>query len=191
MQLIKFFNLSLCAILLFSFETVAQRKNKSQKNKVNYDQSLYSSLKFREVGPFRGGRSCAVTGVDGNPNLFYFGSDHFANFLIVKNYLKTEATKPKKQIFRRNLKKVDSEKLNTEYTNVDWYSKVETETNIDVCFENIINTTTQLLDKHAPLSQVSQRKIKYSNKPYIDAKLLTEIRHKNKLFQIKKLVLMI
>ena len=74
MQLIKFFNLSLCAILLLSFETVAQRKNKSQKNKVSYDQSLYSSLKFREIGPFRGGRSCAVTGVDGNPNLFYFGS---------------------------------------------------------------------------------------------------------------------
>ena len=74
MQLIKFFNLSLCVILLFSFETVAQRKNKSQKNKVGYDQSLYSSLKFREIGPFRGGRSCAVTGVEGNPNLFYFGS---------------------------------------------------------------------------------------------------------------------
>ena len=71
MQLIKFFNLSLCVTLLFSFETVAQRKNKSQKNKVSYDQSLYSSLKFREVGPFRGGRSCAVTGVEGNPNLFY------------------------------------------------------------------------------------------------------------------------
>ena len=74
MQLIKFFNLSICAILLFSFETVAQRKNKSLKNKVSYDQSLYSSLKFREVGPFRGGRSCAVTGVEGNANLFYFGS---------------------------------------------------------------------------------------------------------------------
>jgi len=74
MQLIKFFNLSLCVILLFSFEIVAQRKNKSQKNKVSYDQSLYSSLKFREIGPFRGGRSCAVTGVKGNPNLFYFGS---------------------------------------------------------------------------------------------------------------------
>ena len=35
---------------------------------------MYSSLKFREIGPFRGGRSCAVTGVEGNPNLFYFGS---------------------------------------------------------------------------------------------------------------------
>ena len=74
MQLTKFFNLSLCAILIFSFEAIAQRKNKTQKNKINYDKSLYSSVKFREIGPFRGGRSCAVTGVEGNPNLFYFGS---------------------------------------------------------------------------------------------------------------------
>ena len=74
MKLFKFFNLSLCAILLFSFETVAQRKNKNQKSKISYDKSLYSSLKFREIGPFRGGRSCAVTGVEGNANLFYFGS---------------------------------------------------------------------------------------------------------------------
>ena len=74
MYLIKFFNLSLCAVLLFSFETIAQRKNKNQKSKINYDKSLYSSLEFREIGPFRGGRSCAVTGVEGNANLFYFGS---------------------------------------------------------------------------------------------------------------------
>ena len=74
MHLIKFFNLSLCVVLLFSFETIAQRKNKNQKSKINYDKSLYSSLEFREIGPFRGGRSCAVTGVEGNANLFYFGS---------------------------------------------------------------------------------------------------------------------
>tara|TARA_X000000950_G_scaffold242074_1_gene296117 strand:+ start:9066 stop:12182 length:3117 start_codon:yes stop_codon:yes gene_type:complete len=74
MYLIKFFNLSLCAVLLFSFETIAQRKNKNQKSKINYDKSLYSSLEFREIGPFRGGRSCAVSGVEGNSNLFYFGS---------------------------------------------------------------------------------------------------------------------
>jgi len=31
-------------------------------------------MKYRLVGPFRGGRSCTVTGVPGKPNLFYFGS---------------------------------------------------------------------------------------------------------------------
>jgi photosystem II stability/assembly factor-like uncharacterized protein len=38
------------------------------------DQSLYSGLKWRLVGPFRGGRALAVTGVPGEPNLFYFGA---------------------------------------------------------------------------------------------------------------------
>ncbi|NNL93458.1 MAG: glycosyl hydrolase, partial [Saprospiraceae bacterium] len=32
------------------------------------------ALEWREIGPYRGGRSCAVTGVMGKPNLFYFGS---------------------------------------------------------------------------------------------------------------------
>ena len=36
--------------------------------------SLYSGLKWRHVGPFRGGRVNAVTGVPGQPWVFYFGS---------------------------------------------------------------------------------------------------------------------
>ncbi len=37
-------------------------------------EKYYSSLEWRSIGPYRGGRSCAVTGVPGKPNLFYFGS---------------------------------------------------------------------------------------------------------------------
>ena len=39
-----------------------------------YDQALYNALEYRLVGPFRGGRSAAVTGVPGKPNLYYFGA---------------------------------------------------------------------------------------------------------------------
>src|SRR3989442_1852417 len=39
-----------------------------------YDTSLYSGLRWRMVGPFRGGRINAVSGVPGQPNTFYFGS---------------------------------------------------------------------------------------------------------------------
>ena len=35
---------------------------------------LYSGLRWRMIGPFRGGRSIAVTGVPGDGNKFYFGS---------------------------------------------------------------------------------------------------------------------
>src|SRR5712691_10738549 len=35
---------------------------------------LYSGLRWRMLGPFRGGRVAAVTGVPGRPNDFYFGA---------------------------------------------------------------------------------------------------------------------
>jgi len=38
------------------------------------DTAIYSNLKYRDIGPFRGGRSAAVCGVAGNPELYYFGS---------------------------------------------------------------------------------------------------------------------
>jgi photosystem II stability/assembly factor-like uncharacterized protein len=41
---------------------------------LKFDQSLYSGVRWRELGPFRGGRSGTVTGVRGNPNLYYFGA---------------------------------------------------------------------------------------------------------------------
>ncbi|PYV38082.1 MAG: hypothetical protein DMG09_12955, partial [Acidobacteria bacterium] len=38
-----------------------------------YDQALFSGMKWRGIGPYRGGRVLAVTGVSGDPNTFYFG----------------------------------------------------------------------------------------------------------------------
>ena len=38
------------------------------------DQAMYSGLRWRLLGPFRGGRVDAVSGVPGHPNQFYFGS---------------------------------------------------------------------------------------------------------------------
>ena len=49
----------------------AQRKKKNASNEstLSYDEKLYGNMEYRLVGPFRGGRSCAVTGVPGQPNL--------------------------------------------------------------------------------------------------------------------------
>ncbi len=37
------------------------------------DTTLYQALQWRNIGPFRGGRSVAVTGVASDPNTYYFG----------------------------------------------------------------------------------------------------------------------
>ena len=63
-------------LVLFSFTslTFAQKKGNKATTAAAFPEALYSSLEYRSVGPFRGGRSAAVTGVPGEPNLFYFGA---------------------------------------------------------------------------------------------------------------------
>ena len=63
-------------ILFFSINQVSnsQSKRSSKKDILTIPESIYESLKYRSIGPHRGGRSSAVTGVPGKPNLFYFGS---------------------------------------------------------------------------------------------------------------------
>ncbi len=46
----------------------------SAATSLRVSDSLFSALSWRNIGPFRGGRSAAVTGVSGKPNLFYFGA---------------------------------------------------------------------------------------------------------------------
>src|SRR5260370_19808402 len=38
------------------------------------DPNLYSGLRWRMIGPFRGGRSNAVAGIEGRLNVYYFGA---------------------------------------------------------------------------------------------------------------------
>ena len=63
-------------LLLFVVKpSLAQRKKRNQdKNTQVYPQETYTSLEYRSIGPHRGGRSAAVTGVQGKPNLYYFGA---------------------------------------------------------------------------------------------------------------------
>lgn len=69
-------NISLFALvlLLLPIHNNAQRRKKNTPVKTAYPEALYSSLEYRSIGPHRGGRSAAVTGVPGEPNLFYFGA---------------------------------------------------------------------------------------------------------------------
>ncbi|HEY1582059.1 MAG TPA: hypothetical protein VGF73_03045 [Chthoniobacterales bacterium] len=43
------------------------------QSKGQFDEKLWSGMKWREVGPYRGGRAVAIEGVSGEPNTYYFG----------------------------------------------------------------------------------------------------------------------
>lgn len=72
-KLFLFFSIA----LLLSFGVNAQRKkggSTSSKSTLTYDEKLYNAIEWRSIGPYRGGRASAVTGVPGKPLLFYFGA---------------------------------------------------------------------------------------------------------------------
>ncbi|OGX82954.1 WD40/YVTN/BNR-like repeat-containing protein [Hymenobacter glacialis] len=56
-------------------KTKTKTKSKPAKGNVAvFDSALYNGLTWRSIGPYRGGRSCTVTGVPGQPNLYYMGT---------------------------------------------------------------------------------------------------------------------
>jgi len=62
--------------LAFPSATCAQSSPAANANATNdapIPASIYANLQWRCIGPFRGGRTVAGTGVPGNPNLFYIG----------------------------------------------------------------------------------------------------------------------
>jgi len=46
----------------------------AQQNAPQIDPKTYGGMKWRLIGPFRGGRALAVTGVSSQPNTYYFGA---------------------------------------------------------------------------------------------------------------------
>lgn len=66
--------LSRTGIFLFAFACLWTRTAAAQDSKPANPSDPYSQLKFRQIGPFRGGRSVAVAGVQSDPLTFYMGA---------------------------------------------------------------------------------------------------------------------
>ena len=72
---VQFVNRFLVAILLAAASVLIASPNAHAQSKLETARdSVFESLKFRSIGPFRGGRSAAVAGVADNPMLYYMGA---------------------------------------------------------------------------------------------------------------------
>ncbi|MDG2062357.1 MAG: glycosyl hydrolase [Flavobacteriaceae bacterium] len=69
----KFINPFLVIFLLFSPLIQSQKKKKSSKKSVELNET-YNNLNWRNIGPFRGGRSVTSEGVVKDQSTFYMGS---------------------------------------------------------------------------------------------------------------------
>ena len=60
--------------LVILLDLPIQSQSEQKANQAGFDESLYNSIQWRGIGPYRGGRSAAVTGVPGKSNLYYMGA---------------------------------------------------------------------------------------------------------------------
>jgi photosystem II stability/assembly factor-like uncharacterized protein len=69
--------LSLLFLVLLLFPGITRAKKKTDKKKTSEREAIpaemFNALRYRSIGPFRGGRSVAVAGVVTEPRTFYFG----------------------------------------------------------------------------------------------------------------------
>ena len=66
--------LALLGVVVVACMALRASPGGGQATSSGFDDKLFSELRWRSIGPHRGGRSLAVTGVRGQPELFYFGS---------------------------------------------------------------------------------------------------------------------
>ncbi|MEO6169033.1 MAG: hypothetical protein ABIO46_14970 [Chitinophagales bacterium] len=71
--------ISLVSIFCAPINTVAQKSKSKTSTSIEqypggYDPLLLQGMRWRSIGPWRGGRSLAVCGVADNPQLYYFGA---------------------------------------------------------------------------------------------------------------------
>jgi len=70
----KTFKLFLFVIISFCFVTTYGQKKQKSSDDIKINEKEFHDLKWRNIGPFRGGRSVASTGVIGQPYTYYMGS---------------------------------------------------------------------------------------------------------------------
>ncbi len=59
---------------MFGAFCLTEINSQSKTSNNGYDESYYNTMKWRLVGPFRGGRAGTISGVHNNPNLYYMGT---------------------------------------------------------------------------------------------------------------------
>ena len=103
-------------------------------------------------------------------------SDHLAQFLIFPSQRVLKQSNHRK--YKRSYKNLDAKKFKDELQSIDWANN---NNDVNQSLENFLNITNSLLDRYAPLKQVTKKDMKTQSKPWLKKGILTSIRKKDKI----------
>ena len=112
-------------------------------------------------------------------NILYDTSDHLPNFLIVKKLCSLPS---KLKFFKRDYTNFDQSQFIGDISAIDWTNILPNCSDVNDMFGLFYSNLNNIVDKLAPLKQLSKEQTKISCKPWITKGLRTSIRKKNKLY---------
>ena len=108
-------------------------------------------------------------------------SDHLAQFLIFLNQRVLQQNNHTK--YKRSYKNLDNNKFKNELRSIDWTTALSINKNDVTNHSKIfsIYQTHYILDKYAPLKQITKKQMKTNSRPWITKGILKSIRKKYKM----------
>ena len=73
-NLLQLFRVLFTALVLLVAASVRSASSPTAAPSGTIDEKLFNGMRWRQIGPFRGGRALAIEGVVGEPGTYYFGS---------------------------------------------------------------------------------------------------------------------
>lgn len=108
--------------------------------------------------------------------------DHFSQFCILKSMKDKIRVKKSKM---RDFSRFSSDRLYADLSSVNWNALFSNESSdVNKVFSSFYNKFNKLVNKHAPMKTISNRKAKQFSKPWITKGLRKSIRVKNKLYAL-------
>ena len=90
----------------------------------------------------------------------------------------------KSNIFEQDWSKLNREEFIVDYFAIDWTHMLKLQnSDTNTSFQNVFESMSNIIDKHAPLKKLSKYKLKFKTKPWIFTALQKSISIKNKLFR--------
>ena len=118
-------------------------------------------------------------------NLTWNISDHYPQFLLIKNIFSNK--KIKHNIHQRNWNKFDPTNFILDFLDINWNSTLELDQkNVDVSFQNFYNKINTLTNKYAPLRKLTRKQVNTLAKPWVTKGIQIAIHKRNKLQKLFK-----
>ena len=111
-------------------------------------------------------------------------SDHFPQFLVLKNSPVDNTFPSNNNHYARDWKKFDQDAFLTELRNMNWDVVLHLDAeDPNLSFDSFFNSVNSLLDKYAPYKKTSKRKKRKKSNPWITNGILTSIGKRDHLYK--------